>query len=220
VEGNVRGISVAAVVAIAVAFGPGAQPASSQSTSGARNSVERAFVQGGQVFMDLSAGGYLIEGTDDSKIRITWKTRDPNDMDDVDVSVGVEGKAARIDTDGPGDNFHVTIQLPKRADLTIRLSAGEISIRGIEGSKDVSAWAGELKIGVGRAADYRSADASVTAGEIDASAFNAKKEGLFRSFTKQGSGKYDLRVRLTAGKVVLSEESAAAKTEQARPQHP
>jgi hypothetical protein len=207
-----RALAVAIVV-VASEWGPTVPPARAQGTS-PTNSVERAFVQGGQVFMELSAGGYVIEGTDDSKIKVTWKTRDPNDMDEVDVSVGVEGKAARIDTDGPGDNFQVTMQVPKRADLTIRLSAGEISIRGIEGSKDVSAWAGELKIGVGRAADYRSADASVTAGEIDASAFNAKKEGLFRSFSKQGSGKYDLRVRLTAGKVVLSEESAAAKTQQ------
>ena len=65
--------------------------------------------------MDLSAGGYRIEGTDDSKIRVTWKTQDPNDMDDVEVNVGVDGKAARITTDGPGNNFHVAIQLPKRA---------------------------------------------------------------------------------------------------------
>ena len=212
-----RGISAAGIVAIAIALGPGVQPANSQSKKNSHNSVERAFVHGGRVFMDLSAGGYVIEGTDDSKIRITWKTDDPNDMDDVDVSVGVEGKAARIDTDGPRNNFHVSIQLPRRADLTIRLSAGEISLRGIEGNKDVSAWAGELKIGVGRAADYRTADASVTAGEIDASAFNAKKEGVFRSFAKQGTGKYDLRVRLTAGKIVLSEESAAAERQPTSP---
>jgi hypothetical protein len=203
------------VIAFVSAFG--VQSAQSQ-TATSRDTVERAFVQGGQVFMDLSAGGYIIEGTDDSKIRVTWKTRDPNDMDDVEVNVGVEGKAARIDTDGPGNNFHVTIQIPKRADLTIRLSAGEVSVRNVEGSKDVSAWAGELKIGVGRAADYRSADASVTAGEIDASAFKAKKEGLFRSFTTtQGGGKYDLRVRLTAGKVVLSEESASVKPQSPSP---
>jgi hypothetical protein len=216
----VRRLSAAAIVMAAVAWGAAALPAGAQTTTSSRNRIERAFVQGGQVFMDLSAGGYLIEGTDASKIRLTWKTRDPNDMDEVDVNIGVEGKVARIDTDGPGDNFHVTIELPKRADLTIRLSAGEVSIRGIEGSKDVSAWAGELKIGVGRAADYRSVDASVTAGEIDGSAFKVKKEGLFRSFTKQGSGKYDLRVRLTAGEVVLSEESTAAKGAPSPPQRP
>ena len=210
---HVHRLSVALISAVVFAVGPTVQPAASQTTTSSRNSAEHIFVQGGQVFMDLSAGGYLIEGTDDSKIRITWNTRDPNDMDDVEVNVGVEGKSARIDTDGPGNNFHCAIQIPKRADLTIRLSAGEIDIRGVEGSKDVSAWAGELKIGVGRAADYRSADASVTAGELDGSAFSIKKEGLFRSFTKQGGGKYDLRVRLTAGKVVLSEETAA-KTDQ------
>lgn len=199
---------MAAVLTAAVAAGPAAGVARAQDAASGRDRTEQSFPQGGQIFMDLSAGGYSVVGTDEAKIRVKWSTQDPAHMDDVEVRVGVEGKTARIDTDGPSDNFRVEIEVPKRADLTIRLSAGEITVRGIEGHKDVSAWAGELKIGVGKAADYRSADASVTAGEIDGAAFGVNKGGVFRSFRHDGKGKYDLRVRLTAGKIVLSEDAA------------
>ena len=200
-----RNVLTGAALAIGIAVA--APVMHSPESAGGTDSVERAVVHGGQIFMDLSAGGYDIQGVDEPRIRVRWNTANPADMDDVDVEVGVEGKAARIDTDGPSDNFHVEVQVPKRSDLTVRLSAGEITIRGIEGHKDVSAWAGELKIGIGQAAQYRSADASVTAGEIDAAPFSATKGGLFRSFRQDGRGKYDLKVRLTAGKIVLSEEA-------------
>ena len=212
-EDSVRRLLTGAIVVTAMALGPAA-PLVGSEASAERDQKERAFVQGGQIYMDLSAGGYSIAGTDDSRIRVKWTTEDPADMHEVQVSIGVDGKAARIDTDGPSNNFRVEIEVPKRSDLTIRLSAGEITVSGIEGHKDVSAWAGELKLGVGRAADYRSADASVTAGEIQAAAFDVTKEGLFRSFTKDGKGKYDLKVRLTAGKIVLSEDEKPAAVHQ------
>jgi hypothetical protein len=207
----VRHVLIAAVLAAGVAIPPIAGVAHAQDAASTRDRTEQAFTQGGQIFMDLSAGGYSITGTDEAKIRVKWSTQDPSQMDDVDVRIGVEGKAARINTDGPSDNFHVQIEIPKRADLTIRLSAGEITVRGIEGHKDVSAWAGELKIGIGKAVDYRSADASVTAGEIDGAPFGVTKGGVFRSFSQEGKGKYNLKVRLTAGKIVLSEEASPAR---------
>ena len=74
----------------------------------------------------------------------------------------------------------MSIAVPTRSDLWIRLSAGDLTIRGIEGHKDVSAWAGELKIGVGPSANYRAVEASVLAGEIQAAPFNGSKGGIFR----------------------------------------
>ena len=84
-----------------------------------------------------------------------------------------------------------------------RLTAGELTIEGIDGNKDVSLHAGELDIDVGRAEDYRSVSASVWAGEVHASPFNVSKEGLFRSFSWSGKGAYTLEARLKAGEIDL-----------------
>lgn len=156
--------------------------------------------------MRLSAGEYVIENSPDDHIRLAWQTRDPTAARRVRAHVNVEGTSANILTDGPSNGFDVTIAVPTRSDLLIRLSAGDLTIRGVEGHKDVSAWAGELKIGVGAAANYRAVDASVLAGEIQAAPFKGSTGGVFRSFQWSGSGAYELRARLTAGEIRLTEQ--------------
>ncbi|MGH9160252.1 MAG: hypothetical protein ACRD2X_09740 [Vicinamibacteraceae bacterium] len=180
---------------------PGPQPAALQEANG----LERPFVQGGRITMDLSAGDYTIEGTPDPHIRLSWETRDPRDARDVKVQANVEGNEADVETDGPSDGFRVRIEIPQRSDVKVSLSAGDLTLRGVEGHKDVSAWAGDLKIGIERAADYRRVDASVTAGEIKADPFGGSTGGIFRSFTWDGRGKYDLKARLTAGDLTLGD---------------
>jgi hypothetical protein len=165
--------------------------------------IERIFSQGGKLTMHLSAGEYTIENAVDERIRLAWETRDPGAANRVRAKVDVDGASATIHAEGPSNGFIVSIAVPTRSDLWIRLSAGDLTIRGVEGHKDVSAWAGELKIGVGPAANYRVVDASVLAGEIQAAPFNGSKGGIFRSFLWSGSGKYELRARLTAGEITL-----------------
>jgi len=167
--------------------------------------IERSFAQGGSVVMRLSSGEYLVEGTPGDQIRLRWKTRDAAQAHRVRADVRVEGTAATIRTEGPSNGFFVTIAVPRRADLWVRLTAGRLVIGGIEGHKDVSAWAGEMTIGVDPAASYRAVDASVLAGEIKASAFNRSTGGVFRSFQWSGDGRYELSARLTAGEISLRE---------------
>jgi len=170
--------------------------------------VDRAFAPGGQVTMDLAAGKYVIQGAADPRIHLTWNTRDPNDASKVWTRVETSGTAARVETDGPHDGFEVNIEVPFNSDLTIRLSAGDLTIARIVGNKDVSAWAGDMKIDVAKTDEYKWVDASVTAGDLKAGPFGINKGGLFRSFTWTGRGTHDLRVRLTAGQITLREVAA------------
>jgi hypothetical protein len=121
----------------------------------------------------------------------------------VDNRVTVKGTEARVSTDGPTGNFRVRIQVPAQSNLHIRLTAGEMAIKGIEGDKDVELHAGELDIDVIRPEDYGHVDAGVWAGEIHASPFRITKEGLFRSFDWSGKGKYRLHAHLKAGELRL-----------------
>jgi hypothetical protein len=69
--------------------------------------------------------------------------------------------------------------LPTRSGLRVRLTAGDLTVEGIEGNKDIESHAGDLTIDVGRAEDYHRVDASLWAGDLQAPPFNVSKGGLF-----------------------------------------
>jgi len=191
-------IALAGSLLAALAVGTAAQaPATS---------LERPFTAGGRVTMDLSAGEYEITGSSDNRVRLDW---DADDRHDVDNRLTVQGTEARVSTDGPTNHFRVRIQVPARSNLYVRLTAGELTIKGIEGDKDVELHAGELDIDVVRPEDYGHVDAKIWAGEIHASAFRITKEGLFRSFDWNGTGKYRLHAHLKAGEMRLHSASVA-----------
>ena len=170
----------------------------------AQKTIERAFVSGGTVDLDLSAGDYDIVASPDNRIRITLTERG-RDNPDAYVDVTVKGSRATIETDGPmNDGLGVRIELPRLTNIVLRLSAGDLKVSGIEGSKDVSARAGDVSIAVGPREQYRHVNASIRIGDLNADAFDVRKEGLFRSFEWTGKGQYDLRAHLTVGDLKLT----------------
>src|SRR5262245_11612814 len=169
----------------------------------ATDSLERAFVSNGRIRMDLSAGEYRISASRDNRIRLDWSVRDTDQLSRVKARADVNGADATITTDGPSNHFKVSIQVPARSDLYVRLTAGDLRVEGIEGNKDIEAHSGDLTIDVGRADDYQRVDGGVWAGDINAEPFQITKEGLFRSFDWKGHGPYKLHVHLKAGDVKL-----------------
>jgi hypothetical protein len=189
---------------------PASMPA--QQTIKTSDYLERAFGSGGRVRMDLSAGEYVIQGAPESRVHVEWRVRNPDQLWRVKARADVRGSQARIETDGPNNGgLRAVIRVPARTDLDINLTAGDLTIEGIEGNKDVTLYAGEVDVEVRRAADYRRVDASVWAGEIDAPVFSASKGGLFRSVDWNGTGPYTLRVSLWAGEVRLFATSPATR---------
>lgn len=176
----------------------------------AADALDRPFASGGRIEMDLSAGEYRLTGIPDDRIHISWRTGSAARPSDVRTKLDVQGTTARLSTDGPQNNFRVDVQVPSRSDLHLRLTAGELTIEGIEGSKDIELHAGEINIEVGKPEDYGRVDLSVWAGEIQAAPFHVVKGGLFRSFGWRGSGRYTLRASLKAGEVRLSSPSRSA----------
>jgi hypothetical protein len=170
----------------------------------AKESLERAFSQNGRIRMDLSAGDYRISGSPDNRIRLEWSVRDAAQLPQVKARADVRDRDATITTDAPSNKgLRVVIEVPKQADLYVRLTAGDLRIEGIQGNKDVELHAGDVRIDVGRADDYRIVDASVWAGDITAPPFQVNKGGLFRSFDWRGGGPYRLHAKLMAGDLHL-----------------
>jgi hypothetical protein len=165
--------------------------------------IERKFQRGGKITMDLSAGAYSIRGGSVDSIRVRWDTKDPRDMSSVRTDVTVNGTNAIVRMRGPKNNFRVDMDVPAIADIHIDLSAGDLSFKGVEGNKSVSMWAGEVEMEVGDPQLYRSVDITVRAGEINAGPFGGARGGLFRSYRWDGSGKYAIVAKLTAGEIRL-----------------
>ncbi len=176
--------------------------AATAQTSSRDKTIERAFAEGGTVYLELRSGDYEISPSADNRIRVTVRDARNHSADESNVQISVKGTRADVSVESPEtEGVDVQIQLPRRTHLVTRLTAGEIHLRGIEGSKDISARAGEIEIEVGDPQRYRHVKASVTAGEIKGPPFNADKEGLFRSFSWEGKGKDDLSVSLWAGEI-------------------
>jgi hypothetical protein len=176
------------------------------------DSLERNFVASGRIRMDLSAGDYRISGGPDNRIRMEWRTRDNDQMARVRARADVRGTVANITTDAPrNSSFRVTIQVPARTDLDVRLTAGDLRVERVEGNKEINLHAGDINIDVGNPADYRRVEASIWAGDLRAEPFGLSKEGIFRSIEWNGKGSYRLSVHLKAGDLRLYQTSAPEK---------
>jgi hypothetical protein len=164
--------------------------------------TERKFVSGGTVRLELAAGEYEIVASKDDHIRVSWPDR--GSSADVTLRIDVNASRATVRTETPWkDGPTIRIELPRRTNLLVRLTAGDLKIEGIEGSKDVSARAGDVNISVGSKDQYRYVKASVTVGDLTSNAFDVNKDGLFRSFEWTGKGQYELRAHLMAGDLKL-----------------
>lgn len=161
--------------------------------------VEKPFAPGGRVVLHLEAGGYVLEASPDDMIRVTCEG---HESDHVRVDVTTHGKDGEVDVSRtPRNIFRARIQVPARCDLKVKMSAGELVIRGIEGHKDLYLRAGELQVAVPDPEVYRTVKASVLAGEINARAFGKNKGGLFRGLELDGPGQYHLKAKVLAGEI-------------------
>ncbi len=166
--------------------------------------AQQKFISGGTVRLHLEAGGYTIRPTDAENIVVTCHARSEERLKEVKVEIKLAGSHANVYvTNTPNNNFNATIEVPRRSNLWVRLTAGQLTIGNIEGDKDLEIRAGQMSVSIPRPQDYGSRDASVTSGAIEASAFDVSKGGLFRSFHQQGPGKYRLHAHVIAGEIDL-----------------
>jgi hypothetical protein len=179
-----------------------ASPSAVQDSATARER-SKPFVQAGKIHLDLSAGDYVIQGSDGTNIRVAFTTRRERDVSQVWTDIQVNGSSATVRTRGLKNGTRVQIDVPRRSDLDMTLTAGDLTVRGIEGNKRLSMWAGDVTMEVGEAELYRRVDASVKAGEISPRPFGRSTGGLFRSFRWDGKGKYTIDAALFAGDLKL-----------------
>jgi hypothetical protein len=163
------------------------------------------FHSGNQLRVRLRSGDFRIVGTDDNKITVQLSGKKASDARELTVRFrpSASGAELRI-SGGPRNDLQVTIRIPKNTGLYVRMPAGELNLEGISGNKDVELHAGDLTISGSDAKEYSSVDASVTAGDLEAPLFGESHGGLFRSFHKSGTGKYQLYAHVGAGDLTMN----------------
>jgi hypothetical protein len=176
-----------------------------QGTS-TENAQEYSFSQGGAVRLQLSSGDYTIRAASSDRLVVRWQAEAPEfqrDMKKIRVQTDISGHVATIRTGGPTKHARITIDVPARSDLHLRVRAGDVRISGIEGNKDIHMTAGDLKIDM-TPTSYSYVHASVTIGDLRATALGISKDGIRNSFDWNGTGKYTLEASLFAGDLTLA----------------
>jgi hypothetical protein len=162
------------------------------------------FNSGGKLRMYLRSGDFHIVGGSDNKITVRITGRNAYRASDMRVQLeGSNNSADLTVSGGPKNDLEVTIEVPKKTGLYVRMSAGNLELQHVTGDKDAELHAGELVIDVGDASDYSRVDASVYSGGLEASPFGESHGGLFRSFHKEGNGRYHLHAHVGAGDLTL-----------------
>jgi hypothetical protein len=162
------------------------------------------FNSGGKLRMYLQSGSFHIIGGSDNKITVRITGRNAENASDMRVQLQGSNSAADLTVSGgPKNDLEVTIEVPKKTGLYVRMPAGNLELHHVTGDKDAELHAGELIIDVGDASDYSRVDASVYSGGLEASPFGESHGGLFRSFHKEGNGRYHLHAHVGAGDLTL-----------------
>jgi hypothetical protein len=157
--------------------------------------------------LDLSSGDYRIEAGPADKLVIKSQSKNSAERRKVHFGLSATPQEASVKVEGP-QSFAATIQIPSNVSLNVRLNGGRLTMARISGDKNIESNAGKLSIDVGRPEDYRSVDASVNVGAIDASAFHDSKSGVLQSFNASGPGKYHLHVHVGTGQIRLFTDEA------------
>jgi hypothetical protein len=192
--------------AFAILFAPVvfAQSKKIEATDLPNHPFQVEFPSGSQLKMYLRSGDFRIVGRDDGKITVRVEAKDPEKAKEIRVRFERFDHSGELNiSGGPKNDVQITVEIPRSTGLFVRMPAGQLELRDITGDKDVQLHAGELIVGVGNPADYSHVEASVTTGGLEAAPFGESHGGLFRSFHKEGNGKYKLHAHVGAGDLTL-----------------
>jgi hypothetical protein len=161
--------------------------------------------------------GLEIVGTDQAAIHVSCTSDDEGVAQHIhmrfhgnedDETLTIAGDLSK------GNNVKVRIEVPRKTNLRVEMSAGEVKVEEIAGDMDINVYAGQITISSTRPWDYRSVDVSVSVGEVKAPVYGADKGGFFRSFTKKtADGEYSLHAHVITGEIDLLGRSVSATTD-------
>ena len=173
--------------------------------------ISKSLPANGTLVMEMNVGEVRVVRSDEQKtIRLTIEPRAFYDDATVQSWVrrfDVAGDRASIDLKLPkhSDNHEgarVTISVPAQTDLKLELGVGDLTVKGIEGNKDLHVGVGDLTVGVTDQAKYNEISTGTKIGDAEDTVFHQRSDGFFPK-TKHTSlqGIYKLHATVGIGDV-------------------
>jgi hypothetical protein len=97
----------------------------------------------------------------------------------------------------------VELELPSPISLEAHMTAGDLTVEGVEGDKNLKLFAGDLKVDVGSLESLREAEVSSGIGDADVPSVGTMHGWLGHTWKYRGSGPYRLYAYTTLGDVSL-----------------
>jgi hypothetical protein len=160
----------------------------------------------GTLVMEMNVGEVrVVRGDEEKTIRLTIDPRAFYDDAIVQSWVrqfDVAGDRASIDLKLPKHNDNhsspsVTVYLPAQTDLKLELGIGDLTVKGIEGNKELHVGIGDLTVGVLDGAKYNEIRTGTKIGDAADAISNKRAGGFFpqtRHVSSQGIYKLDATV--------------------------
>lgn len=156
------------------------------------------------VRLHLRDGDFRVVATDSDDITIRSDGKNPDAASKVRVLLKRTGNSLDVTLKNvPKRECQITILVPRETNLYARMRAGDLSIDGVSGNKDLEMLAGDLTIQGADSADYGPVDLSVKFGDLHGEQFGSPKGTVGNSLRHDGSGKYRLHAHVFAGDLTL-----------------
>ena len=160
------------------------------------------------LMIDSKPAGLQIVATDRDELRVSCTAGSDETAQDVSLHFSPTANGGKLSIEGHvqhgNNNLQVKIEVPRRTSIAIRMFAGQVTVEGVKGDKDIEVGAGQITISSIHEGDYRSVDASVGIGQVHSQAFGVDKGGFFRSFKRENpTGDYRLQAHVTTGQIEL-----------------
>ena len=179
-----------------------------------RGEIDMATLDGQALHSDLSKistlrlhlrdGDFRIVGSDSNQITIHADGKNRALGKRMQVQLKRSGDSLDIVfSHVPKNEFQVTIAVPRQTNLFARMRAGDLSVDGVAGDKDLELLAGDLSIQVPDAGAYGAVDLSVRFGDVSGCQFGSPKGSIGNSLKRDGNGRYRLHAHVFAGDLTL-----------------
>jgi hypothetical protein len=126
---------------------------------------------------------------DEKKVQLRWRT------DNSGLQVVIRSPLSL--------SVDVELELPSPISLEVHMTAGDLTVGGVEGDKNLRLFAGDMKVDVGTLESVREAEVSSGIGDTNVPSGGTMHGWLGHTWKYKGSGPYRLYASTTLGDVSL-----------------
>ena len=150
---------------------------------------------------------HIRQGTDPQHIivRYTPDPKKPGEEKKVQVWYSVHGSQVQIEVKAPDSlSVDAEVEVPGPIALEVHMTAGDLSVEGVDGNKNLHLFAGDLKLDVRSLQDLGDAEVSVGIGDVSVPPVGKTHGWLGHTWKYKGSGPYRLYAHTSFGDTSLS----------------